>query len=82
MSKVRLHIEVSQDLSDLLDSLAKEEDTTRVEIVRRALSIVKAFKQQRAYGRNHIGFAKDPTRLDSEMLGILTNAGSQHSPNG
>ena len=72
MSKIRLNIEVSQELANLLDSLASKEDTTKADIVRRALSVVKAFDEQRERGRMHIGFASDPTRLESEILGILS----------
>lgn len=71
MAKVRMNIEVSQDIADLLDSLAQEEDTTKTEIVRRALSVLKAYKQQKARGRTHIGFTSDPTALDAELVGIL-----------
>ena len=71
MAKIRLNIEVSQDLADLLDTLAQTEDTTRSEIVRRAISVLKAYKEQREVGRSHLGFTKDPQRLDAEMLGIL-----------
>ncbi len=74
MAKVRLNIEVSQDLADLLDTLASSEDTTRTEIVRRSLSVLKAFREQQAVGRGHMGFTADPRSLDAEMLGILTNA--------
>lgn len=73
MAKIRLNIEVSQDLADLLDNLANSEDTTRTEIVRRALSVLKAFDEQKSHGRNHIGFTKDPTKLDAEILGILSS---------
>jgi hypothetical protein len=74
MAKIRLNIEVSQDLADLLDTLAQTEDTTRSEIVRRAISVLKAYKEQRDIGRSHLGFTKDPQRLDAEMLGILNSS--------
>jgi len=72
MAKVRLNIEVSQDLAELLDNLADNEETTKAEIVRRALSVLKAFDEQIEHGRTHIGFASDPTKLDAEMVGILS----------
>ncbi len=73
MAKIRLSIEVSQELADLLDSLARSEDTTRTEIVRRSISVLKAFKEQQAVGRPHLGFTADPRKLDAEMLGILSS---------
>lgn len=72
MAKVRLNIEVSQDFANLLDNLADKEDTTKAEIVRRALSVLKAFDEQRDRGRTHIGFSADPSGLDAELVGILS----------
>lgn len=72
MAKVRLNIEVSEDLARLLDNLAEEEDVTRTEIVRRALAVLKAYKDQIDVGRTHIGFAKDADKLDLELVGVLT----------
>lgn len=72
MSKVRLSMEVSEDLAMLLDQLADEEDVTRTEIVRRALAVLKAYKSQIEVGRTHIGFARDADKLDLELIGVLT----------
>ena len=71
MSKVRMNIELSKDVSDLLESLAEEEGTTKTEIIRRALSVLKAYKQQKERGRKHIGFTSNPDNLDAEIVGIL-----------
>ena len=73
MAKVRLHIEVSQELADILDSIAESEHATRSEIVRRAICVLKACREQRAMGRPHLGFVKDARRLDAEILGILNS---------
>lgn len=72
MAKVRLNLEISQDVANLLDNLADNEDTTKAEIVRRALSVMKAYKDQIARGRTHMGFVENPAKLDAEMLGILS----------
>jgi hypothetical protein len=71
MAKVRLSIEVSKELAALLESLAEQEDTTKADIVRRALSVMKAYKEQANAGRTHLGFTADPTKLDAELVGIL-----------
>ena len=73
MAKVRLHVEVSQELADILDSVAATEHATRSEIVRRAISVLKTYRDQRAMGRPHLGFVKDARRLDAEILGILNS---------
>ena len=72
MAKVRLSMDVSDDVSRLLDSLAEDEDVSRTEIVRRALAVLKAYKDQIDVGRTHIGFAKDADKLDLELIGVLT----------
>lgn len=71
MAKVRMNIEISQEVADFLDQLASEEETTKTEIVRRALSVLKAYKEQKKQGRVHIGFASNPKGLDAEIVGIL-----------
>lgn len=66
-----MNIEVSQEVADFLDQISKEEATSKTEIVRRALSVMKAYKSQRKIGRSHIGFTSDPTGLEAEVVGIL-----------
>jgi hypothetical protein len=82
MAKIRLSIEVSNELASLLDALAVKEETTKTEIVRRALSIMKAYREQSSVGRTHIGFTADPTKLDAELIGILSSpeSGGDHDP--
>ncbi len=74
MPKVRLNIEISQQLADFLDGLAESENATRSEMVRRALAVLQAFHRQREIGRTHLGCVRDPQRLDAEILGILQPA--------
>ena len=73
MSKVRMNLEVSKDVAQFLEEMANEEATTKTEIVRRALSVLKAYKKQKEQGRTHIGFTDDPKKLDAEIVGILDN---------
>ncbi|HEY4547628.1 MAG TPA: ribbon-helix-helix protein, CopG family [Pedomonas sp.] len=72
MAKVRMNIELSQDVAAFLEALAQEEATTKTEIIRRALSVMKAYRQQKDRGRSHIGFVSDPAKLDVEIVGILS----------
>ncbi|MES0127248.1 ribbon-helix-helix protein, CopG family [Mesorhizobium sp. M0029] len=73
MAKVRMNVEVSQEIADWLDELARDEDTTKTELVRRALSVLKAYKKQKTLGRTHMGFTSDPSTLQAELVGILDN---------
>jgi hypothetical protein len=79
MAKVRLHLEISQELADLLNNVAKSESVTRSEIVRSAISLFGACREQRAMGRIHLGFVQDASRLDAEISGIFRSARGQGS---
>lgn len=70
MSK-RINIEVSDEVAELLNRVADQQQTTMTDVVRRALAILKAAEKQKARGNVHIGFAKDPSRLDVELVGLL-----------
>ncbi|MEA1835174.1 ribbon-helix-helix protein, CopG family [Methylobacterium durans] len=66
-----MNIEVTKDVAEFLEELAGEEGATKTEIVRRALSVLKAYKAQKQKGRSHLGFTNDPSKLDAEIVGIL-----------
>jgi hypothetical protein len=70
-SAKRLSIIISDDLDRLIDELASEAGTSRTDIVRRALAVMKAFKQQKEKGRDHIGFVEDASKLDVEIVNVL-----------
>lgn len=72
MAKVRMHIELNETLDRELEAIAKDEGTTKSEIMRRSFSIIKAFKEQAKRGRPYMGFVSDVSKLDAEMVGILT----------
>lgn len=67
----RLSMMISNDLDKLIDELADETGTSRTDVVRRALAVMKAFKQQKKLGREHIGFVEDAGKLDAEIVNIL-----------
>ncbi len=69
--KVRINLELNKELSDYISDLGAREGVTRTEIIRRGLSVIKAFDKQRAEGNNHIGFASSSDAFDTEMVGVL-----------
>lgn len=71
MAKVRINFDVSEEYADLIQELAKEAQLSKTEIVRRGISILKAYSEQKKAGRPHIGFTTDPSKLDSELIGLL-----------
>lgn len=68
--KVRFSMTVSRDLDELLEKMAKDSGATKNEVVRNALKLYKAAVENTRRGR-HMGFADDPKRLDTEIVGIL-----------
>lgn len=67
----RLSVNISDDLDKLIDELADDANITRADVVRRALAIMKAYKQQKQVGREHLGFTSDASKLDAELLNVL-----------
>jgi hypothetical protein len=67
----RLSMVISDDLDELIDNLASETGTSRTDVVRRALAVMKAFSQQKKRGRHHIGFVDDASKLDAEIVNVL-----------
>jgi predicted transcriptional regulator len=72
MAKTRLSLEMSEEMTNFLDKIATREDTTRVEVIRRSLSILKAYDRAWQQGRQHIGFADSAKKLDTELVGVFT----------
>lgn len=72
MPKTRLNLEISEDIARMLNEVADAEETTKSEIVRRALSVIKAYRQQQKIGRSHIGFTSRPENLEAELIGVLS----------
>ena len=67
--KVRLNLQLSEELYKELDSMANDTATTRSDVVRRALALLKAAHTGKKGGK-HLGFAKNPERLDQELIGF------------
>ena len=67
--KVRLNLQLSEELYNELEVLANDSATTRSDVVRRALALLKAAHSGKKGGR-HLGFAKNPEKLDQELIGF------------
>jgi hypothetical protein len=67
VEKARLSLQVSAEVERALADLAREEGTTKTEIVRRGLRLMELVRSVHAEGR-HIGFVKDRSKLDTEIV--------------
>lgn len=69
--KVRFNLDVTQEVADFLESLATEQGTTKSEVMRRALALLKVAHEERSRGRS-LGFVskeKDSV-LETRVVGI------------
>lgn len=70
-NKVRFTLKMEDDIRDYFEIMAREEGVDIAELLKRGLAVMKAFREQKKLGRNHIGFASDPAKLDTEIIGVL-----------
>lgn len=64
----RLELKINDDLARDLEQFARESETTKSEIFRRALTLYAAAREAKKKGRQ-IGFGKDG-RIEQEVIGI------------
>jgi len=69
-AKVRLNLQVSEQLNTDLEEMADSTGSNRTEVIRQALALMKIAHQARREGR-HLGLVSDSSKLDTELVGIL-----------
>ena len=67
--KVKLSLELSRELDEMLQQMADESATTKSEILRRALALAKVAHNARKENR-HLGIVDDPKKLDREIVNL------------
>ena len=68
--KVRLNLQVSNELNRVLEEIADDTDSSRTDVIRQAIALLKVAHQAKKEGR-HLGLAADPRQLDTEIVGLL-----------
>ena len=68
--KVRLSLQVSEEINRMLEQIAEEASTTKTDVFRQALALMKVAHDGKRAGQ-HLGFVKDPKKLDREIVGLL-----------
>jgi metal-responsive CopG/Arc/MetJ family transcriptional regulator len=68
--KVRLNLQLSSELNDALEEIVDDTGTSRSEVIRQALALMKVAHSAKKQGR-HIGLVSDPKKLDTEIIGLL-----------
>lgn len=68
--KVRLNLQVSAELNQMLEAIAGDTGTNRSDVIRQALALMKVAHEARRKGK-HIGLVSDPQKLETEIVGLL-----------
>jgi predicted transcriptional regulator len=68
--KVRLSLQVTDELNRLLEEMAEDAGTTKSDVLRQALALMKAARDGKKRER-HLGFVSDPRKLETEIVGLL-----------
>ena len=68
--KVRLSLQVTEELNRLLEEMADDSGTTKSDVLRQALALMKAAREGKKKQR-HLVFVSDPRKLETEIVGLL-----------
>jgi len=68
--KIRMNLQVSSELSDVLDKIAGETGSNRSDVIRQALALMKVAHEAKQNGKR-LGLVTDPAKLETEIVGLL-----------
>jgi hypothetical protein len=68
--KVRLNLQVSNELNNVLEEIADSSGSTKTDVIRQALALMKVAHQAKRSGK-HLGVVADPDKLDTEIVGLF-----------
>jgi hypothetical protein len=71
-AKVRLNLDVSQEIAEFLDTLAQENATTKTDVMRRAIALLKVAHDEKKRHRS-MGFVSESRDdvLETKVVGVL-----------
>src|SRR6266478_1362668 len=68
--KVRLNLQLSQELNKTLDEISESTGSNRTDVIRQALALMKVAHDAKRKGK-HLGLVSDADKLDTEIVGLL-----------
>ena len=68
--KIRLSLQVSPELNQSLEAIADSTGASRTDIIRQAIALMMYAHNAKRDGR-HLGLVSDPTKLDTEIVGLI-----------
>jgi len=70
MAMVRMNLQVSAEINELLERIAKDTGSNRSEVIRQALALMKVAQEGKTKGKD-IGLVSDADKLETENVGLL-----------
>ena len=70
VDKIRMNLQVSNEMNDVLERIADDTGTNRSDVIRQALALMKVAHEAKSRGK-HLGIVSDPSKLDTEIVGLL-----------
>jgi len=68
--KVRLNLQVSAELNNVLEDMANSSGSTKTDVIRQALALMEFAHAAKKRGK-YIGLASDPEKLDTVVVGLI-----------
>ena len=68
--KVRMSLQVSPELNQVLEDIAESTGTNRTDVIRQALALMTVAHNAKKQGR-HLGIVSDARKLDTEIVGLI-----------
>ncbi len=68
--KVRLSLQISEDVNRFLEQMADDTSGTKSDVLRRALALLKVAHEGKRKGKR-LGFVSDSGNLETEIVGPL-----------
>lgn len=67
---LRMNVQISKELTELIDAIADDASANRSEVIRQALALMEVAHKAKQSGK-HIGIVSDPSKLEREIIGIM-----------
>ena len=67
--RTRLSLNVSQELSDVLDEMAKNAHSTKSEVLRKSIALMEVALNEKNKG-NHLGVFSEQDKMVKEIVGL------------
>lgn len=68
--KIRMNLQVSAELNDVIDKIADDTGSSKSDVIRQALALMKVAHEAKQNGKR-LGIVSDPAKLDTEIVGLL-----------